>query len=85
MLEIILMILKIIGIGIGIFLGVALFLLLLLLFVPVRYDFFGKNEEELQARGTVHWLFHMISLRVTYENGVMKKTLRILGVPVWKK
>ena len=61
MLEIILTILKFAGIGIGILLLILLILLLLVLFVPVRYDVKGENKENLQARGKVYWLFHIVS------------------------
>lgn len=85
MLEIILTILKFAGIGIGILLAVILLLLLLALFVPVRYDIQGENNEKLQAKGKVHWLFHILSFQVSYENDEMKMVMRIFGVPVWKK
>ena len=85
MLEIILTILKFAGIGIGILLGIMLLLLILVLFIPVRYDIEGENNEKLQAKGKVHWLFHIVSFQVSYENEKMKMVLRIFGVPVWKK
>lgn len=85
MLEIILTILKIAGIGVGILLAIVLFLLVLVLFVPVRYDIEGENSEKLQARGKVHWLFHIVSFQISYENDEMKQVLRVFGVPVWKK
>lgn len=85
MLEIILTILKFAGIGIGILLAVILLLLILVLFVPVRYDIKGENNEKLQAKGKVHWLFHIVSFQISYENDEMKQVLRIFGVPVWKR
>lgn len=85
MLEIILTILKFAGIGIGIILAIVLLLLILMLFVPIRYDIEGKNKEKLQAKGKVHWLLHIVSFQISYENDEMKQVLRIFGVPVWKK
>ena len=85
MLEIILTILKFAGIGIGILLAIVLFLLILILFVPVRYQIEGENDEKLQAKGKVHWLFRIVSFHVSYENDEMKMTVRVFGVPVWKK
>ena len=85
MLEIILTILKFAGIGIGILLAIVLILLLLVLLVPVRYDIAGENKEKLQAKGQVHWLFHIVSFQESYENDEMKMVARIFGVPVWKK
>ena len=85
MLEIILTILKFAGIGAGILLGILLILLLLVLFVPIRYDIIGENQEKLQAKGKIRWLCRIVSFQIDYENGEMKMTLRIFGVPVWKK
>lgn len=85
MLQIILTILKFAGIGIGILLAMILVLLLLVLFVPVRYELNGENDENLLATGKVHWLFHIVTFRISYENGEMKQVLRIFGVPIWKK
>ena len=85
MLEIILTILKFAGIGIGILLAVILLLLILLLFVPIRYDVRAVNKENLQAKGKVHWLFHIVSFQICYENDEMKMVVRVFGVPVWKK
>ena len=85
MLEIILTILKFAGIGIGILLAIVLILLLLVLLVPVRYEIEGENSEKLQAKGKVHWLFHIVSFQISYENDEMKMVARIFGVPVWKK
>ena len=85
MLEIILTILKFAGIGIGILLAIVLVLLLLILFVPVRYNLEGENNEKLQAKGKIHWLFHIVSFQIVYENDEMKMTARVFGVPVWKK
>ena len=85
MLEIILMILKIVGIGVGAILAFALFLLLLVLFVPVRYDLSGVNKEALAAKGKVYWLFRIVSFQAIYEDDQLKMVARIFGVPVWKK
>ena len=85
MLEIILTILKFAGIGVGILLAVILLLLILLLFVPIRYDVRAVNKENLQAKGKVHWLCHIVSFQISYENDEMKMTARVFGVPVWKK
>ena len=85
MLEIILTILKFAGIGLGVLLAIILVLLLLVLLVPIRYDIEGENKEKLLAKGKVHWLFHIVSFQISYENEEMKMVARIFGVPVWKK
>lgn len=82
---IILLILKFVGIVLGICLAVLLALLLLVLFVPVRYDLRGEKEDNLHVEGKVHWLLHIVTLEIRYENEEMKKILRIFGVPVWKE
>lgn len=78
-------ILKLLGSILGILLLVILFLLILLLFVPVRYEVDGENNEKVQVHGKIHWLFHIISYGIEYENEEMRQVLRIFGVPVWKK
>lgn len=85
MLQIILTILKFMGIVIGILLAVILVLLLLVLFVPVRYELNGENSENLLVKGKVYWLFHIVTFQISYENEKMKQVLRIFGVPIWKK
>ncbi len=85
MLGIILTVLKYAGIVVGILIGILLILLLLVLLVPVRYDLDGENKDKLRAKGKVHWLFHIVSFQISYENDEMKMIARIFGVPVWKK
>ena len=85
MLDIILMILKFLGIGLGILILIALVLLLLVLFVPVRYEANGEKQEQMRGSGKIHWLFRIVSFQVTYENEEVKQVLRIFGVPVWRK
>lgn len=84
MLQIILIILKFVGITAGILLALILAVALLILFVPVRYDLSGEKKEELAARGKVHWLFHIVTFQVIYEKEEVRQILRIFGVPVWK-
>lgn len=84
MLQIILVILKFIGIVLGVLLAVILGLVLLVLFVPVRYDLSGEKREKLCAQGKVHWLFHIVTFQISYENDEVRQILRIFGVPVWK-
>lgn len=86
MVHIILTILKLGAIILGIALAVVLFLLLLVLFVPVRYDVKAEREgEEMpKAAGKVHWLLHIVTYEVFYENGELRQILRVFGVPVWK-
>lgn len=80
--EIILLVLKIIGIIL-----LSLFLLILLLaalimFYPVSYRLEAAYEESLCAKIKVHWLFHLISVTLDYKEAGKKCILRILGIPV---
>ena len=74
------LILKILGITLLSILGFVLLLLLLVLFVPIRYSAEGKAESKEDYRGTVrvHWLLHIISLRIDAESPLkVTKRLRI--------
>jgi len=74
------LILKILGITLLSILGLVLLLLLLILFVPIRYSAEGKAESKEDYRGTVrvHWLLHIISLRIDAESPLkVTKRLRI--------
>lgn len=55
--------------GIVILAVLALLILVLLcaLFVPIRYRFQGRWEEEPSARASVSWLFRVVQLIVSYE------------------
>ena len=74
------LILKILGITLLSILGLVLLLLLLVLFVPIRYSAEGKADSKEDYRGTVrvHWLLHIISLRIDAESPLkVTKRLRI--------
>ncbi len=74
------LILKILGITLLSILGLVLLLLLLVLFVPIRYSAEGKAESKEDYHGTVrvHWLLHIISLRIDAESPLkVTKRLRI--------
>ncbi len=85
MLQLILGILKVIGI-----LLLAVFLLLLLavlalLFVPVRYEAAGKKKKgALAARIKISWLFRLLSLQAVYLEGKIQIRLRLFGVTLKK-
>lgn len=85
MVQIIVTILKFAGIIVGILVLLVLALLLLLLFVPIKYEFFGKNKDEMVLNGKAYWLFHIVSYGIEYKNKELKQVLRIFGVPIWKR
>lgn len=84
MLHILLIILKIIGIILAVLLGFLLLLLLLVLFVPIRYR--GKlcKEKEFQVTAKVSWLLHMISVPVSFRDGVLSVKIKLFGITLKK-
>lgn len=84
MLHILLIILKIIGIILAVLMGLLLLLLLLVLFVPIRYK--GKlcKEKELQVTAKVSWLLHMISVPVSFRDGVLSVKIKLFGITLKK-
>ena len=88
MLHILWLILKFILIVLGIALGLVLLAVLLVLFCPVRYQASAvkdvDNWNQAQVSGGVSWLFRLISVRVIYTDGQLKKEIRIFGISLDK-
>lgn len=80
--EIVLFILKIIGIILLSLLLTVLLLAALIMFYPVSYRLEAAYEESLCAKVKVHWLFHLISVTLDYKEAGKKCILRILGIPI---
>ncbi len=80
--EIVLLILKIIGIILLWVIGIILLLAALIMFYPVSYKMQAAYEDSLYARVKVHWLFHLISVTLDYKDAGKKCILRILGIPI---
>ena len=80
--EIVVLILKIIGIIILVLLGILLTLLLLVLFFPLSYRLSASYNEDVKARAKVHWLFHLVSVTLDYGEGVKTCILRLFGIPI---
>ncbi len=70
MLQILLLILKILGIAVLVILGIVLAVLLLVLLVPVRYR--GDVAFDGKPKGSVlvSWLLHLVTVRVNYDGSV---------------
>lgn len=84
MLHILFIILKILGILLLVILGLLLLALLAVLFVPIRYRGDG-NYHSIKEFGLylhVHWLFHVVSLRISYENG-LQYVVKLFGFRVF--
>ncbi|MCR4585786.1 MAG: hypothetical protein K5686_08695 [Lachnospiraceae bacterium] len=82
--NVVLLILKIIGIVLLCILGLLLAVILLILFCPFRYRLDGKKEEALEGRARVTWLLHFLVAEVSY---VKKLNIRIkiLGIPFYDR
>lgn len=89
-LDIILIILKIIGIMLLAILGLVLILLLVVLFVPIRYKSsgdFAKNEEGVSYNisANVSWLLHIVSVRFSLHGKETDFKLKIFGINIGSK
>lgn len=81
--EVVIMILKILGIFLGSLLAICLLLLIAVITVPVRYRVDTKlHQKEAIGSTVISWLFHIIDFRLCYEENGMVYKLRIFGVPI---
>ena len=80
--DIVLLILKILGIVLLILLCFLVLLLFLVVFFPVSYRFGASYQETLTARVKVHWLFHFVSVTLDYGEDKKRCILRLLGIPL---
>ena len=80
MVQIILAILRIIGIILLIVLGIAAVLILLVLFWPVEYQIsLRKEDQAFEAEGRAGWLLHLLSADVQIRERTGTITLKIFG------
>lgn len=81
--EILILILKILGIFLGSLLAVCLLLLAAAITVPVRYRVNTEiRQKKISASAALSWLFHIIDFRFSYGEEGMAFKLRILGIPI---
>lgn len=81
------MILKILAILLLSILGLILAAVLIVLLVPVRYQAYGKRDQEtgiLTADGKISWLLSIISVRFSYDQE-LAVSVRIFGHELGKK
>ncbi|SHO50342.1 DUF2953 domain-containing protein [Anaerocolumna xylanovorans] len=69
MIQIVLLILKIIGIILASVLGLLIALVLIVLFVPVRYKLKAEYEEDFKADARITWLLRIVTLTAEYGKG----------------
>ena len=75
-------ILRIIGILIPALILLVLLVVSLILLVPVRYQIWVKNREELETKLRLHWLLHLISFTAEYRDELTYR-LKVLGITVY--
>lgn len=85
MLQIVFLIVKIILLILAALLGMMFLLLLLVLFVPVRYRAYGiKNHLECRAEGQLSWFLHLLHVPVSWQNGELCASVKILGFTIMR-
>ena len=89
MLHILWAIIKFILILAGVLIGLALAVILLILFCPVRYRMWGSkdrgNWEHARCTARVSWLLGLVSLRICYQDGKEKHSLKLAGISLFGK
>lgn len=66
MLQIVLLVLKIIGIILASVLGILIALVLIVLFVPIRYKLKAEYEEDFKAAARITWLLRIVSFTADF-------------------
>ncbi len=84
MISVILSILKLILIILACIIGLLLLIICLILFVPIRYELNVKSVEKISAKGRISWLLRLLSLRMSYEDEILRLRFTILGIPIYK-
>lgn len=82
--EILLLILKIIGMIILVLLFLFLAMILAVVFIPVRYRIKGRaaSPNEIEADIVISWMFHLVHGRVQMSGSDILYKIRILGIPI---
>lgn len=75
----VIMILKIIGIILFIILGLIIFLLGQVLFLPIRYQFDGAYDKQLNGEALIKWAPAMLKAKVSVKDGKTVYVVRLLG------
>ncbi len=76
--EILFLILKIIGI----ILAFLLLLCITLILVPVRYRVNLNVQDAVEGKAVIHWLLHLVDVRIYYKEKDISFKLRIFGIPL---
>lgn len=81
MINLLLTILKVLGIIILCILGILLLVALCVLLIPLRYWINGEYDESFKGRVKLTWFFHIISFSFIFENEP-KIRFRVFGIPI---
>ena len=76
--EIIFVILKVIGV----LLAILLLLCVALFVVPVRYRVSLAVQGEIEGKAAIHWLLHLLDVRIYYKEKKVTYRLRVFGIPL---
>lgn len=85
MLQVLLTILKILGILILTILGIILTVLLLVLFVPIRYSGDASFEGKPKGNVLVSWLLRLVTVRVDYDGEALKALVKVLWFKLFEQ
>lgn len=86
MLNVILMILKAIGIILAILVGILLLMTAMILWVPVRYRILASKQEEIEeiyAKVNISWLFRFAHVVIRYKDAKLLILISILGFVIY--
>lgn len=78
--SIIWFLLKTIGIVLLVLIGLIVLLLGLILLVPIHYEVSGNAEESIRLDGSIHWLCHILSFCISYQDGKTDYYLKLFGI-----
>lgn len=89
-LDIILIILKFIGISLLVILGLLLAILLIVLFVPIRYKSAGAGGKyddglKINVSAKITWLLHIIAISFVFKDKVPELKVKIFGFDIMSK
>ena len=85
MLQVLLTILKILGILILVILGIILTVLLLVLFVPLRYRGDASFDGKPKGGILVSWMLRLITVRVDYDGSALTAVVKVLWFKLFEQ
>ncbi len=76
--NIVLTILQILGIVLLVSVGLLLLILAVVMFSPLSYKLQGETIESSKVRASVTWLFHLVTVRIDYEDNLLYGVARVV-------